>query len=102
VVVQRYRMGYRGERKSEPPERVAIRAAKSEGALPPFRDRPSDHGLDGRVFEAYLCFRGVPPGGFFLGVPAMQKRLRREVMKVAYGRGKKVAHAGGNITRVLR
>jgi len=41
------------------PERVAIRAAKSEGALPPFRDEPSDHGLDGRVFEAYLCFRGA-------------------------------------------
>ena len=51
--------GYRGDRKSKPPERVAIRAAKSEGALPPFRDEPSDHGLDGRVFEAYLCFRGA-------------------------------------------
>jgi len=31
------------------PERVAFRAAKREGALPPFRDRPSDQGWGGRV-----------------------------------------------------
>ena len=45
------------------PERVAFWAAKNEGPLPPFRVEPSDLRWGGMVFEAYLCFWGVPLRG---------------------------------------